>query len=572
MAARSSVPGGGDLLVRGGAVLDGSGAPAVRADVRVRAGVIIEVAAGLRRDGEPEIDAGGALVTPGFVDLHTHLDPTLFLDPDADPIALHGVTTVLTGNCSLSVAPIRPEQVEEISAVFSYIEDVPDDIFREHIPWTWGTWAEYRAASQFPMAVNTAALVGHTPLRMFVMGDAAWDRPADDAEREAMAAVLDESLRAGAFGLSTTYFDEDEAGRPVPARLADDAELAALFAVLHRHDALLQFVPDVLSAEPWHSIDRIVSLCAGRDLRITWTGLAYDAKTAAGRMRMLDRSAEHAARGVRIQAQYSPRPGDTRVNWDRSMAFSTLSQGWLRYIRARGDGKRRLLDDAAWREVARREWDGVRSSMFPVHRPEKVKFIGVAKPDLRPWLGRSLKDLAEARGAHPSDALADWCLANDLYPEVMAVDRTNDDPDGVASFLRHPATMLGSSDAGAHVAMMCAAGDATLALTRHVRERGDLTLEAAVHELTARAAELAGLRDRGYVRPGMAADLNVFALDELSWDAPDLVHDLPGGAMRFRRAAGGYRATIASGRVVQRSGVRTDERPGRMLDHGARLR
>jgi N-acyl-D-aspartate/D-glutamate deacylase len=254
------------------------------------------------------------------------------------------------------------------------------------------------------------------------------------------------------------------------------------------------------------------------------------------------------------------------------MAFSSFPQGWQRYINARGDEKRRLLDDPHWRETAKQEWDSVGPSMFPVHRPGKIKFIGVAKPELRDWLGRSLEDLATSRGAHPSDALADWCLTNDLYPEIMAVDRTNDDPEGVATFLRHPAVMLGSSDAGAHLAMMCAAGDATLALARHVRERGDITLEAAVSQLSGRAAALVGLHDRGYVRESMVADLNVFVLDELSWDKPVLVDDLPGGAMRFRRPPGGYRYTIVSGRVVQESGTLTGERPGRMLDHGGTAR
>src|SRR5262249_37199093 len=155
---------------------------------------------------------------------------------------------------------------------------------------------------------------------------------------------------SGAFGLSSTFFDEDEAGRPVPARLADDAELAALFEVLHRYDALLQFVPNVRAPEPRESVEHIVGLCGGRDVRITLTGLAFDPQAAGNRTRMLDSVAQMSERGVRITAQYSPRPGDTRVNWDRSMAFSSFPQGWQSYIRARGDEKRRLLLDSRWRE------------------------------------------------------------------------------------------------------------------------------------------------------------------------------------------------------------------------------
>jgi N-acyl-D-aspartate/D-glutamate deacylase len=558
-----------DLLISGGDVLDGTGVPARRADVRVRDGIIVEVGPGLHRDGEQRIDAAGALVTPGFIDVHTHLDPTLFWDRDADPVALHGVTTVLTGNCSLSVAPVRPEHIEAVSAVFSYIEDLPMEVFLDHIPWTWGRWAEYRAAHDFGMSVNSAELVGHTPLRMYVMSEAAWERAANDDERDEIAAVLDECLRYGAFGLSTSYFDDDEAGRPVPARLADDAELQALFDVLERHDALLQFVPEMRAAEPVGSIERMAWLCGDRRLRMTWTGLSYDPRLLPSRRRMLDRTLELQRRGLRITPQYSPRPGDTRVNWDRSMAFGSLPDGWGRYITARGEEKRRLLQDPDWRKISREEWDLAVASMFPVKRPEKIKFIGVNRPELKSWIGKSLFELTEARGGHPSDVLADWVLENDLYPEVMAVDRTNDDPDAVRRLLRHPAVLLGSSDAGAHVGMMCAAGDATLVLTRHVRERGDLELEEVIAQLTGGAAKLVGLADRGEVREGLVADLNVFALDELVWAKPDLVYDLPGGGVRFRRPPGQYRYTISAGSIVQEAGHPTAERPGRFLVHGS---
>ena len=555
------------LLVSGGEVLDGTGEQGRRADVRVRDGVIVEVGPALRPGGEERIDASGALVTPGFIDLHTHLEPTMFWDHDADPVALHGVTTVLTGNCSLSVAPMRPELVEGMSAVFSYIEDLPIEVFLDHIPWTWGRWGEYRQAHNFGMAVNTADMVGHTPLRLYVMGEAAWERAATDDERAQIAELLDECLRAGAFGLSCTYFDDDEAGRPVPARLADDAEYDALFDVLVRHDALLQFVPEMRAAEPVGSIERMAWLTGDRPLRMTWTGLSFDPRSAPSRRRMLDRTLELQRRGMNITPQYSPRPGDTRVNWDRSMAFGSLLEGWGRYITARGEEKRRLLQDPNWRKIASEEWDLTQASMFPVKRPDKIKFIGVNRPELRGWIGRSLLDLSQERGGHPSDVLADWVLENDLYPEVMAVDRTNDDPDAVRQYLRHPSVVLGASDAGAHVGMMCAAGDATLVLTRHVRERGDLRLEDTISQLTGRAAGIVGLEDRGYVREGLVADLNVFVLDELEWGKPDLVEDLPGGGLRFRRPPGGFRYTISGGAVIQDSGRPTGQRPGRFLQH-----
>ncbi len=204
--------------------------------------------------------------------------------------------------------------------------------------------------------------------------------------------------------------------------------------------------------------------------------------------------------------------------------------------------------------------------MFPAGFPHRVRFIEVADPALEPWLGRTLADLVAARGGHPSDVFADWVLENDLRPGVLVTGVANSDVDEVARLLAEPDTLVSSSDAGAHVQMMCAAGDTTLYLTRHVRDRADVALEQAVHELTGKQAEVLGFRDRGRVAPGLAADLTVFALDELHWDDDVFVNDLPGGSRRLRRPAGGYRYTIANGEVTQEGGTLTGATPAGVLD------
>jgi len=224
-----------------------------------------------------------------------------------------------------------------------------------------------------------------------------------------------------------------------------------------------------------------------------------------------------------------------------------------------------MLTDPAWRTRARDEWDATRRTMFPHRFPERVRLVEVRDPALEPWLGRTLADLVGARGGHPSDVLADWLLENDLEPGVVGVDVTNADPDGVAAMLRHPAAIVSNSDAGAHLQMMCASGDTTLLLTRHVRERGDFTLEDAVWQLTGRQAATFGFADRGVLAPGAVADLTVFALDELHWDAEEFVYDLPGGGPRFRRPAAGYRYTVAGGEVTQEGDTLTGARPGRLV-------
>ncbi|MBO0731337.1 MAG: amidohydrolase family protein [Acidimicrobiaceae bacterium] len=563
----------GDVLIRGGSVIDGTGRSAYRADIRVAGGRIVEIGAGLRPGGESELDASGAVVTPGFIDSHTHFDPSAFWDPSIDPMPQHGVTTVLMGNCSLSLAPLRGEHRSDLSAVFSYIEDLPRGAFETAIPWSWETYGEYRAAlAQLGFGVNLATFIGHTPLRMFVMGNAAWERAATPAERADMANVLDNCLREGAFGLSSSFLDRDENNRLVPSQFADDEEFGALLDVLGAHDRAVEVVPDFTNQPDGveQGIVRMGDLCGPRHVTFTWNLLTFQAMDE-GRLgrRLLEVTETQRAAGVRVFPQVSPRPFDLMINWDASLAFMGLPEGWHQIIIHRGDEKRRMLEDEQWRAQAKQEWDAVpRSFAFPHREPEFVRFVSVARDDNKRWLGRTLADLVAERGGHPSDVLADWVLENDCAPGVVAVGLANRDPEGVGELVVHPATIVSASDAGAHLEMMCAAGDSTLLLTRHVRDRKDLTLEAAVHELTGRQADVFALADRGRLRVGAHADLTVFALDELSYGTEEFLDDVPGGGQRMRRPAGGYRYTVVDGTVVQEDGKLTGHHPGGLLDAG----
>jgi N-acyl-D-aspartate/D-glutamate deacylase len=560
------------LLVRGGTVVDGTGAPGRRADVRVADDVIVEIGSDLPSQGERELDAGGATVAPGFIDSHTHFDPTLFWDPACDPMPQHGVTTVMIGNCSLSLAPLLPEQRAGLSAVFAYVEDMPASVFEVAVPWNWTTFPEYLDALRaLPCTVNVAALVGHTPLRMYVMGDEAWERAATDDERQRMTAVLREALDAGAFGLSTSWFDEDADRRPTPSARADDDELDALLDVLVAHDALLEFIPDVKTGAWRNDVERVARLTRGRNLTSTFNGIFCDNDRPQRILEILDHLGELQASGVRMYPQVSPRGVDVRVNWFGGMSFYGLATTWHRVVQGDAQEKRAMLTDPAWRASARAEWNATTRTMFPHRHPDRVRLVEVHDPTLEPWIGRSLADLVHARGQHPSDVLADWLLENDLRPGVVGVDVTNADPDGVAAMLRHPAAVVSNSDAGAHLQMMCASGDTTLLLTRHVRERGDFTLEDAIWQLTGRQGATFGFADRGVLTPGARADITVFALDDLHWDGEEFVNDLPGGGPRFRRPSGGYRYTVTGGAVTQEDGVLTDARPGQLVT-GARPR
>lgn len=556
----------GDLLIRGGTVIDGTGAPGVRADVRVKAGVIVEVGADLAPAGEPEIDATGCSVTPGFIDGHAHVDPSVFWDPACDPSPQHGVTTMLAGNCSLSLFPLRPEHRADAAQLFSVIEDVPLRALQEAVPWTWTGYDGYRdLLAAKGLGPNVAFLAGHTMIRWYVMGDDAWERNATADEIAAMCDLLRTTLREGAFGMSTSFTDKDHRGMWVPPCFAADDEFDALIRVLAEEGGVLEFVPNLSGGTAFDDIDRIAGLCKPHGVTCTWNTLAQS-KRAPERSGQFLRQAERLqSSGHRVFPQATPRSFDLRINWNRSVLFTDQPEGWGRMIPLEGAEKIAMLTDEAWRAVARVEWDAAKLSPFPVWDISRIRFISVTRPEHDRWVGLTLADLVAERGGHPSDVLAQWIVDNDLDPGVVAVGVTNDVVEEVGEILAHPSTIVAASDNGAHVAMFCAAGDTTLLLTRHVRERNDLTLEAAVHKLTGHLAEVLGFGGRGVVRAGAVADLLVFRLDELEWRTDVFVHDLPFDGARLRRPEGGYRHTIVAGQIVQSNGELTGALPGRPL-------
>ena len=559
-----------DLVIRGGTVVDGTGRPGFRADVRTGGGRIVEVGDHLDATGARVLDAGGAVVAPGFIDSHTHLDPSMFWDPLCDPMPQHGVTTALVGNCSLGLAPVRPELVAGVTDVFCYIEDMPPHAFNVGIPWSWETFEQYRdVIDGMGVTLHTAVLVGHSILRMYVMGDDAWTRVATDAEVAEMAAVLDASMAAGAFGFSTSTFDEDSRSRPVPSRLADDEEMRALLGVTGRHRGFVEFIPGLGTPNAAPDLRHFGGLCRETGVTCVVNGIVHHATRKIHEL-MMPVVRELRASGASVWPLISPRTVDLRINWERSMMFMKMPKGWHRIPNAADDAeRRRLLTDPAWRAVAREEWDEVDTGFFPVSDLNRARLVGVTRPEHERFLGRPMTDLVAERGGHPSDVLADWVLDNDLRPGVLCIGMANFDIAGVAELLADDDVLVSSSDAGAHVQMMCAAGDTTLLLTRHVRDRGDFTLEAAVHELTGKQADVLGFSGRGKVAAGLAADLTVFALDELDWADDVFVDDLPGGSRRLRRPAGGYRYTVAAGEVTQEDGKLTGARPAGVLHVGA---
>jgi len=563
----------GDLLVRGGHVIDGTGAPPVRADVRIRNGVITEVGPSLDRQGEPELDAGGASVAPGFIDIHTHYDGSIWWDPSVDPMPLHGVTTVVTGNCAISLAPLNPGGQDAIADMFCYIEDLPLGPVSSEVPWSWRDWREYRAAFNARGAsCNVAPLVGHSNLRMAVLGDESFARAASEEERAQLVALILECIDAGAFGVSLSFVDLDSKGRRVPSRLASPDELRDLGdAIAGAGRGLVQYVPRFMKTDGYlKDIDRVAAACGGPAVPHTYAPLLTGRKSHAMTDAVMAHTREVRAAGGRVWPQVSPRSGfDTRVVFDGSTAPYAGMPAWAAMAAASGGEKRAMLADPAWRERARADWESTAFTLFAKHALETFVVSEVANPALRQFEGQPFRAVMDARPGHPADVLAQWVLETDAEPNLVRPGSADEDPDYMAELLADESTLVGASDAGAHVLLFCGAGDTTLLLTRHVRERSDLTLEAAVHKLTGQAASAFGIRDRGVVAPGYAGDLTVFALDELAYRREAIVADIPGGAKRFTRPAGGYRATVVAGTVTHEDGRATDARPGRMLHSGA---
>jgi N-acyl-D-aspartate/D-glutamate deacylase len=551
------------LLIRGGTVVDGSGKPGRQEDVRVRDGRIVERGQSLRPDSEPELDASGATVTPGFVDAHTHLDPWLWWDPSFDPVPQHGITTVVTGNCSLSLAPIGAHRAALVD-MFSYIEDLPTDVFNEAVPWGWESWEEYMArARAVRSTVHVAPLVGLSALRLAVVGEAAFDRASTDQERAAIAAIARSSMESGAYGVSVSFLDTDSSGRPVPSQLADDAELIAIMeAMSSTGRGIVEFVigsPDF----GYSDIERMGRLSAATGVPATWVQLITRSGAPEHHRKMLEQAARLQADGADVRPQVSPRPLLFQLNLGGTIQFMGL-EVWNDFVQAPAERKRELIADASWREQARDAWDNGSPTMFPRQDLARVEIVPTEHDRDQSALPATLAELHARRGGHPADVFLDWAAEHDMAPALL-VTVANDDTQMVAELLTNPSTLVAASDIGAHVNMMSPHGDPTLLLIRHVLERGDLTLEAAVRRLTAEPAEYLGLHDCGVLEVGRRADVAVIDLDELEYLPQQLVHDLPNGASRFTRPAKGIRATVVAGEITQLDSALTGARPAGFL-------
>jgi N-acyl-D-aspartate/D-glutamate deacylase len=557
-----------DILIRGGTVVDGTGADERRADVRVRDGVITEVAPDLELDGELVVDASGAYVTPGIIDTHTHLDGAMWWNPALDPLPSYGNTSMVFGNCGNSIAPLAGAQRDEIVDLLCFLEDLPLEAFRREVPWTWEQWPEYAdALTGQPTTVHVGGYLGHLALRTYVMGEDAWTRAATADEVARMASLLDDGLRAGAMGLSVNHFDKDRALRPVPGYFADDDEYRALFAVVAGHHlATVQMITRF--NDPEHDVadaERFGGLCRDAGVRAQWPGMPMNVRDDARRPALWDTHHRLQASGSDFWPAVPFKPLAPFFGFERSIVFQRVA-AWNELVNGPGEAKLATLADPAWRDRARADWDArTRSSLSRIDRPHEM-LLAISETGAGP-LDCSLADYAEQRGLHISDALAEWVLANGIGSIMVGTPEQLAEDDIVAA-LREPRTISNINDSGAHLQLFSGAGEHLYLFTHYVRDRELLDIEEAVHVLTGRTAAFFGLTDRGVIAPGRVGDLAVFALDEIELQQEERRYDVPHGTWRFTRPPAGIRATVVAGTPTWLDGADTGARPGGFLRPG----
>lgn len=566
-----------DIVIRGGEVADGTGADPVRADVAID-GERVTAVGPVGERGRREIDAAGKTVTPGFVDIHTHLDAQLFWDPAATSSSWHGVTTVVLGNCGVTFAPVRPGSERYLAGMMDSVEDIPADTIMAGLPWGWESYGDYlRVLGGRSLGVNVGGMIGHAALRYYVMGDRSLSGdPATAEDIAAMSAVLGEALDAGALGFSTSrsFLHTVPDGTPLPGTFAQPSELAGLACALADRDrGVIEVVPrigerdgkDRQNSKAEMAWMEAVARTSGRPLTFAITqsdrrpGLwswVMDA-TAAARARGADLRPQTSSRGTAILYGLAGRtPYDGLPGWAELM-----NKPYAERITAIADAPTRLS------LVSEADQQTDLSGPLAPKDPAKLFLLppGDARYDVSP--GNSLAALADRRGLTPAGAFADFLLETEgrglLYYPVLNADLT-----AVAEMITNPDVVIGLGDAGAHVALTMDAGQPTYVLAHWVRDTGLLSLGRAVRKLTAEGAELFGIKDRGVLRPGAYADVNVLDLKRLKLLTPELTPDFPLGAPRYVQRAEGYDLTLVNGRVLAEHGHLTGDHPGRLVTAG----
>jgi N-acyl-D-aspartate/D-glutamate deacylase len=556
-----------DLVIRGGLVVDGTGTPARPGDLAVANGRVAEMGVVTAR-GQREIDAAGLVVAPGFVDPHTHYDAQLMWDPLASCSSWHGVTTVVTGNCGFTLAPCRPADRETMMRMLQYVEAMSLEALQKGIRWDFEGFGEYLdALERGGLWVNVGAFVGHSAIRQYAMGDAAWERAASDDELERMAGLVRTAMAAGAVGLSSSANTNHvgDRGRAVPSRLAEERELTRLVAAMGETGrGILELTIGGSRVDRVAEIDRFAELARAGGRPVTMVSIRHNPLAPNEHRQVLARLEALHREGLRVHPQGTCSPLTATFDLTGPFVFYRFPV-WRRVMETSTGGWRPLFRDPGFREEFRATVG--RSALF-TGDASPLRVHAVHSPALGHFVGQSVSAVARATGKDVVDAFFDLALDDDLKTRFQ-VAVVNTDAAAVAEIFTHPLTLIGLSDAGAHLTLFCEAGQTSRLLGHWVRERGTLSLAEAVRRITSMPADLFGLADRGRLSPGRPADIVVFDPATITDHPPEMVHDLPDGGPRLVQRATGIVWSFVNGRPVISEGripaVPEGPPPGRVL-------
>ena len=558
------------LVIRGGAIIDGTGRDPYEGDVAVNAGRITAVGKGIG-PGAEEIDARGQIVTPGFIDVHTHYDAQVMWSSQITPSSWNGVTTTMIGNCGVGFAPCHPHQRDMLVKLMEGVEDIPEVVLTEGLPWNWESFKDYlNAIEARHYDLDIVTQVPHAAVRVFVMGERGADRePATADDRAKMAAIAAAGVRAGALGFSTsrTLNHKTKDGRLIPTLKADEAELSEIAMALGKvGSGWLQVISDF--DEPDVEMDMLSRLVAKSGRPMSITILQRDSKPEEWR-RIMGRVSDSQKAGLPMMGQVLTRPTGILLGFEISQNPFIGRPSWSevenlpfdqKMVRLRNpEFRARLISEAIEDEVLSRrvtKWDRI----FPLGDP----------PDYEPPAENSVAAIAAGQGRPPAEVAYDMLLENGgktiLYRPLS--NYTYGNLDTVHDMMSHPHTLVGLGDGGAHVGILTDASAITYLLTHWTRDRtrgAKMPLAWAIKRLTSDNAAAIGLNDRGVIRVGAKADINVIDYARLKLHAPTVAYDLPSNGRRLMQKTDGYTATIVAGEVVSRDGVATGRLPGRLV-------
>ena len=547
------------LLIKNANIVDGTGSDAYIGDVSIHDGIISDIGK-VDGDFENTIDANGLTLAPGFIDIHTHFDPQLCWDGYATPSIEHGVTTVVTGNCSLSLAPIREGGEEKIISMFQVIEDIKKPTFDAAVPFSWETFGEYLDHIRPNLGINVGALIGHSAVRLYVMGEDSQKREATDDEIQKMSEIVEIAMEQGALGVSSSYVDVDENLHPVPSRFACKKEKIALArAATKTGRGVWQVVPYFLDMKTQlENIEELGDISCESGIMCTFQPVLStpDAPKAEQIMEALQKQRD---RGAKVFGQTMPRCFDLNMRLSETSMLLFGMPTWKFIMDLPSNERKEAFSDKDKQKSLIKEASTAEgmSAALPM-----LKIGEVYSDQNEKYYGKYLMEIAQEENKEIGQVILDIALADDLKTEFQLINVLNSDKESVSHLITSELCHFGASDAGAHITQFCGTGDTTHLLEHYVRETQKMSLPTAIFRMTKEVADDWGIKDRGVIEKGKAADIVLFDIDNVGISDEVFVNDFPGEASRYMRFSKGYEYVLVNGSIVYQDSKYTDVKSG----------